>query len=188
MDDYNQTIIKTKEEIRKKLEKVEYCIFKCTSEREMYRNERADLHYKKFLHRKYREKIETEKQNAIYIGSLLALFLGLYASIITNPVSTSLLAVSLIASSIASLTAAKAYYEYKVKDYKKELEKINLPYVEDQIKECDQKIDNLTLEINMYEEKELGYKKINNEINSFEMKKNENYSEKDIEKIKTLKL
>ena len=31
-------------------------------------------------------------------------------------------------------------------------------------------------------------KKINNEINSFEMKKNENYSEKDIEKIKTLKL
>ena len=85
-------------------------------------------------------------------------------------------------------TAAKAYYEYKVKDYKKELEKINLPYVEDQIKECDQKIDNLTLELNMYEEKELGYKKINNEINSFEMKKNENYSEKDIEKIKTLKL
>ena len=59
---------------------------------------------------------------------------------------------------------------------------------EDQIKECDQKIDNLTLELNMYEEKELGYKKINNEINSFEMKKNENYSEKDIEKIKTLKL
>ena len=40
----------------------------------------------------------------------------------------------------------------------------------------------------MYEEKELGYKKINNEINSFEMKKNENYTEKDIEKIKTLKL
>ena len=88
MDDYNQTIIKTKEEIRKKLEKVEYCIFKCTSEREMYRNERADLHYKKFLHRKYREKIETEKQNAIYIGSLLALFLGLYASIITNITSS----------------------------------------------------------------------------------------------------
>lgn len=150
MDDYNQTIIKTKEELRKKLEKVEYSIFKCTSEREMYKNERADLHYKKFLHRKYSEQIEVEKQNAIYIGSLLALFLGLYASIVASPVSTSLLAVSLIASSIASLTVAKVYYEHKVKDYKRELEKINLPYVEDQIKECDQKIDNLILFLRTY--------------------------------------